>query len=24
MFVNRAWITASDTLHVPTRNSTYH
>jgi uncharacterized repeat protein (TIGR02543 family) len=24
MFVNRAWITASDSLHVPTGNSTYH
>jgi uncharacterized repeat protein (TIGR02543 family)/uncharacterized repeat protein (TIGR01451 family) len=24
MFVNRAWVTASDTVRVPTRNSTYH
>jgi uncharacterized repeat protein (TIGR02543 family) len=24
MFVNRAWITASDTIHVPTDSSTYH
>ena len=24
MFVNRAWITASDTLHIVTGNSTYH
>jgi uncharacterized repeat protein (TIGR02543 family) len=24
MFVNRAWITASDTLLIPTGNSTYH
>jgi uncharacterized repeat protein (TIGR02543 family) len=24
MFVNRAWVTASDTIHVPTGNSTYH
>jgi uncharacterized repeat protein (TIGR02543 family) len=24
LFVNRAWITASDTLLIPTSNSTYH
>jgi uncharacterized repeat protein (TIGR02543 family) len=24
MFVNRAWVTVSDTLHVPTGNRTYH
>jgi uncharacterized repeat protein (TIGR02543 family) len=24
LFVNRAWITASDTLRIPTVNSTYH
>jgi uncharacterized repeat protein (TIGR02543 family)/uncharacterized repeat protein (TIGR01451 family) len=24
MFVNRAWITAGDTIHLPTVNSTYH
>jgi uncharacterized repeat protein (TIGR02543 family) len=24
MFINRAWITASDTLLIPTGNSTYH
>jgi uncharacterized repeat protein (TIGR02543 family) len=24
MFVNRAWVTAGDVLHIPTGNSTYH
>ena len=24
LFINRAWITASDTLHIVTGNSTYH
>jgi uncharacterized repeat protein (TIGR02543 family) len=24
LFINRAWVNASDTLHIPTGNSTYH